>query len=75
VAARDDAETIKWYEKGAERGNVFALFNLGMAYLKGIGVARDYVEAYKWLHLSATKGYDDAPAICEALEKKSQAKT
>jgi TPR repeat protein len=46
-----------------------------MAYLKGIGVARDYVEAYKWLHLSATKGYDDAPAICEALEKKSQAKT
>lgn len=70
MVARDDTEIIKWRKTGAERGNAVAQFNLGVAYLKGDGVDKDYVEAYKWLHLSAAGGYDEAPEICDALEKK-----
>lgn len=70
VTARDDTEKLKWIKKGAERGNVFAQFNLGVAYLKANGVEKDYIEAYKWLNLAAAGGYNEAPAICNALVKK-----
>jgi hypothetical protein len=70
MGARDTEETLNWLKKGAERGNVFAQFNLGVAYLKGGKVEKNYVEAYRWLHLSALGGYDAAPELCAALKKK-----
>ena len=73
MASQDDEETIKWRQIGAERGNAVAQFNLGIAHLKGRGVDKNYVEAYKWLRLSAMEGYDEAPALCDALEKKMDA--
>ena len=70
MASRNDAGRIEWLRKGAEQGNVFAQFNLGVAYLKGNGVERNFIEAFKWLYLAETRGYDDAPAIRDALQKK-----
>jgi len=35
---------------------VEAQFIFGLNYAKGEGVAKDYVEAYKWLLLSAAQG-------------------
>ena len=41
----------------AERGNVDALFELGVAYSTGRGgVAVDLIEAHKWFNLSALSG-------------------
>jgi TPR repeat protein len=41
----------------AERGNVDALFELGVAYSTGIkGVPVDLVEAHKWFNLAALSG-------------------
>lgn len=41
----------------AERGNVDALFDLGVAYSTGRGgVAVDLVEAHKWFNLAALSG-------------------
>lgn len=66
----NEAEKIKWLDKGAEQGNVFAQFSLGVAYAKGRGKDQDFVAAYKWLDLAAAGGYDEAPELRDALAKK-----
>ena len=66
----NEPETIKWLSKGAEQGNVFAQFSLGVAYAKGRGKEKDLVEAHKWLNLAAAGGYDDAPELRDVLAKK-----
>lgn len=45
----------------AERGDVDALFELGVTYSTGRGgVPVDLVEAHKWFNLAAMRGNDDA---------------
>jgi len=46
-----------------------AQYNLGVCYYKGAGVAKDYVEAYKWLLLAARQGDEDAKKNITVLEK------
>lgn len=47
-----DNENIKkavdWYKKAAEAGNIDGQHNLMCAYFNGIGVKRDYNEAFRW---------------------------
>lgn len=40
----------------AERGNVIAQYNLGLAFAEGKAVQKDPVEAYVWLRLAADNG-------------------
>jgi TPR repeat protein len=74
VVRSKDTETIAWIKRGAQQGNVLAKFNLGGAYLKGNGVSRDTIEAYKWLFLAADNGHNDARVISNALAKKMDAR-
>ena len=53
---QDDAAAVKWYRKAAEQGDAVSQYNLGICYLSGKGVPRDYVEAAKWLRKAATRG-------------------
>lgn len=55
-----DLDTLQGYEIEARRGSPVALYNLGLAYSTGQGVAADFVAAHKWFNLAAMKGYDDA---------------
>ena len=57
---KDIPEGVKWTRTAAERGFAPAQNQLGLCYSKGTGVAKDYVEAYKWLNLAAAKGDDRA---------------
>ena len=41
----------------AEKGDLEAHFNLAACYARGLGVARDQVEAVKWVRKAAEKGY------------------
>jgi len=41
----------------AEQGHDDAQFKLGKMYREGLGVAQDYVKAYKWYYIVAKKGY------------------
>jgi len=41
----------------AEQGHDDAQYKLGKLYREGLGVAQDYVEAYKWYYIVAKKGY------------------
>ncbi len=44
----------------AARGNVNALFDLGVAYSTGSGVDIDMIEAHKWFNLAALNGSEEA---------------
>ena len=64
-----DYETIR---RSAEQGDAEAQFNLGVMYVNGRGVPRDYVSAQMWLILAAANGAENAR---EALGKVAAALT
>ena len=41
-------EALKWFRKGAEKGEAWVIGNVGHMYHWGYGVNQDYVEAMKW---------------------------
>ena len=44
-----------------ERGNIDALYDLGVAFSTGShGLAYDMIEAHKWLNIAASKGHVEA---------------
>jgi len=53
-------DSLAQYEQDAKRGRAEALYNLGLAYSTGQGVATDYVVAHKWFNLAAARGVEDA---------------
>ena len=50
---KDYVEAAKWYRKAADQGYAAAQSNLGLCYVKGEGVPKDYVEAYALFNLSS----------------------
>ena len=44
-----------------------AMLAIGRAYLQGLGVLQDYVEAHKWLNLAASRGVQEALKERDAL--------
>jgi S1-C subfamily serine protease len=61
-------EAVKWYRKAAEQNYAPAQFMLGLCYAQGRGVAKDYVESYKWTLLAASQGDKDAKETMTILE-------
>ena len=52
--------TLKYYTKRAERGDVAAQLQLGMMYSKGEGVPQDYKKAFEWYEMAAIRGDAEA---------------
>jgi len=46
-----------WYRKASEAGDDYAPYNLGRLYRKGFGVARNEVEASRYMAIAHDKGY------------------
>ena len=57
---KDYPAAYREWKAAAEQGQAEAQYNLGMLYLKGLGVARDPDEAFRWLRLAADQGQADA---------------
>jgi TPR repeat protein len=55
-----DLDALTQFECEARKGRVEALYNLGLAYSTGQGVAVDYIAAHKWFNLAAMKGVNEA---------------
>jgi TPR repeat protein len=53
----------------AEEGDPEAQSALGIFYVNGRGVPKDYVEAYKWLKLASDKGDKDAKTAFAVIDK------
>ncbi len=56
----DETKAREWYEK-AKNGDAEAMFNLGVMYYNGEGVAKDYGKAREWYGKAAENG--DATAM------------
>jgi TPR repeat protein len=54
---QDLAEGIKWTRWAARRGDASAQYNLGKAYLEGVGVPRSRRQAKNWLLKASTQGH------------------
>lgn len=50
--SKDNAESVKWFRKAAERGHAGAQCALGAMYHDGEGVPQDYVMAHMWYNLA-----------------------
>ena len=55
-----DVDSLAQFEIEARTGRPEALYNLGLAYSTGQGVAQDYVAAHKWFNLAAMRGVNEA---------------
>jgi TPR repeat protein len=55
-----DVDSLAQYERDAREGRAEALYNLGLAYSTGQGVATDMVAAHKWFNLAAVRGVEAA---------------
>ncbi|MDJ0933183.1 hypothetical protein [Breoghania sp.] len=52
----DGARALELFRDGAEHGGPYCQLQLGLLYARGEGVEQDYVEAHKWVNLSAADG-------------------
>ncbi len=57
---KDEREAVRWFRLAADQGDVGAQFNLGNAYIDGLGVPKDEREAVRWMRLAADQGFADA---------------
>ena len=49
----DAGAAVDWFRRAADQGDNVAQFALGALYTQGLGVPKDYVEAYFLFHLAA----------------------
>jgi localization factor PodJL len=63
------AAALIWFLTSAEEGVRDSQFTIGLAYARGHGLDKDYVEAYKWLDLAARSGDPQAGSRRDALAK------
>ena len=56
----DYATAYREWKPAAERGQPDAQYNLGVLYMKGLGVRSDRQEAFRWFRLAADQGLAQA---------------
>lgn len=66
-------KAFDWYMAAAKQGIPDAYFALADMYSKGIGVARDLVQAYAWFDLAKAGGHSLAPDMLRALAEQMPA--
>jgi hypothetical protein len=64
---RDFRAAARWYRRAAEKGLGAAMTNLGLLYVRGLGVPQDYVLGYMWINLAAAGGLADAVKARDAV--------
>ena len=55
--------------QSAAGGNTYAENNIGFMYTYGLGVTKDYSQAFKWLNRAATQGNPEAQIGMGSLYK------
>lgn len=61
-------KAAKYYRLAALQNHAASQHNMGVLYLKGEGVDRDWAEAYAWFSLSAEQGYQAAVEAVNTLK-------
>lgn len=66
-------EAVREWRAAAQENDARAMLALGRAFVKGLGVLQDFVEAHKWLNLAAGRGSAEAATERDALAKEMTA--
>ena len=61
------ADALSAWQESARTNDARAMLALGRAFVRGVGVPQDFVEAHKWLNLAAGLGDTDAATERDAL--------
>ena len=56
----DNQQTVSWYRKAAEQGDVSAQHTLGFIYANGLGIPEDDKQSSTWYRKAAEQGHADA---------------
>lgn len=67
ISKENARRAAKWIHRAAVNGAGQAQFQLGILYLKGIGVPRDEAKAYAWLHTALECMEDKNPDIINCV--------
>lgn len=67
IRNKNEEKGIELLQKAAAKGNLDAYKFLGIAYLKGIGVAQDYSKAIEWFQKAAMDHHRGSKAILAAM--------
>jgi uncharacterized protein len=67
VPARAEDAVVESERDGAERGDPFGQYFLGLFYWEGKGVPQDYIEAVKWFRKAADQGFPAAQYMLGAI--------
>jgi len=63
----DHATAFKEFLQAAQKGNPYAQGRLGGLYLYGVGVEKNYIEAYAWLDLASRQGDKSAEKFRDGI--------
>ncbi|MEQ8435830.1 MAG: SEL1-like repeat protein [Oceanicaulis sp.] len=63
----DFQQAARLYRASAEQGFAAASLNLGLLYIRGLGVPQDYIAAHGWLVRAAAAGEPGAAALRDAV--------
>ena len=58
---------VKCFEQAARKGNTQAMLNLGICYIEGHGVKKNFAAAERWIRAADELGDSEAQGICEEL--------
>jgi len=75
AAQKDYENSYRIYSKLANKGDARAEYNIGMMYMKGIGVKRAKMDAYKWLRRASKHGNTEATLYFKQMNERYAAKT
>jgi TPR repeat protein len=64
---KDRLEAVFWFRKSANNNHPDALYQLGLIYEQGLGVAEDMEQAVRMWHSAAQGGSDDAQTKLASL--------
>ena len=67
--AQDYQAAIKWFKLAVEQSDAIAQTNLGLMYVRGLGVTQDYTRAYMWWSIAASNGDKDAKRNLRKVEQ------
>jgi len=67
-------DAFRIYQKVANKGDEKAEYNIGMMYMKGIGVKRSKMDAYKWLRRASKHGNKEATLFFKEMNERYEKK-
>ena len=68
-------DTYRIYLKLANKGDNRAEYNIGMMYMKGLGINKNKMDAYKWLRRASKHGNKEATLYFQKMNERYSKKT